>query len=66
MKKKKNQQPQESRNFVAKYMHEMGNCGLRIVEDKKAKSKRGEGKNSFNKASLRKDSSEASARSSLA
>lgn len=60
MKKQKNQQPQEPRNFVAKYMHEMGNCGLRVVEDKKAKSKRGEGKNSFNKASLRKDSSEAS------
>lgn len=44
-------------------MHEMGNCGLRVVEDKKAKSKRGEGRNSFNKASLRKYSSEASARS---
>lgn len=45
----------EIRNYVAKYMHD-ANCSTKIVEDKKAKMKRGEGKHGFNKASLRKDS----------
>lgn len=43
----------EIRNFVAKYMHDTG-CSTKIVEDKKAKIKRGEGKAKFNIASLRK------------
>lgn len=52
-KNKDKENSQEIRNFVAKHMHDMG-CKTQIIEDKKAKIKRGEGKNSFNPAILRK------------
>ncbi len=53
---KKGQEKQEDqslRNYVAKHMFQGGNCGLQVVEDKKAKHKRGEGKNSFNPSKMR-------------
>lgn len=50
----KNDTSQDIRNFVAKYMHDVG-CSTKVVEDKKAKVKRGEGKNSFNASVLRKN-----------
>lgn len=53
---KKSQEKQEDqslRNYVAKHMFQGGNCGLQVVEDKKAKHKRGEGKNSFNPSKMR-------------
>jgi len=55
MKKDKNQHSEDIRNFVAKYMHENGNCGLQIVEDKKRKMKNGEGKHKFDKSRLRSE-----------
>lgn len=54
----RNDKPKEDvslRNYVAKHMLQGGNCGLQVVEDKKAKLKRGEGKNSFNPAKLRRE-----------
>jgi hypothetical protein len=54
MSTKKKDQSQEIRNFVAKHMHEVG-CTPKIVEDQKAKAKRGQGSNSFNPSSLRKN-----------
>lgn len=53
MKNKKNEVVSELRNFVAKHMHDMG-CSTKIVEDKKAKLKRGDGNAKFNSSSLRK------------
>ncbi len=49
----KNKEENSIRNFVAKYMNQVG-CTTKVVEDKKAKMKRGEGKDSFNPSKLRK------------
>lgn len=48
MKKKSDVSEKEIVNFVARYMHDAG-CTTKVVEDKKGKMKRGEGKHRFNK-----------------
>lgn len=54
-KKSKDEMSQDIRNFVAKHMNSIGNCGLQIVEDKKREMKNGEGKHRFNKNTISRD-----------
>lgn len=53
IKNSNNDNSQDIRNFVAKHMYDNG-CKTQIVEDKKSKMKRGEGKYSFNSSISRK------------